>query len=368
MATSVRVLAYTPEGPVESVARGYDEVDLIRRAVALQAEREAWTGRAYAKDLVWSELSGDARLVLSDDAPTRVEGGGVGVRVTTTPSPPDVPPGLWGGDGWLADLEPTRSDDPAAADRGGVARSGSSVVGAVRITFDDGRWTLAEVAGTVTRFRPGTGAPEPAYPVSSVKPGDRLLFFDGDSRKDLLAKVIEVAVEVPALAVAAGWVAHWRRTLGVAYRVFGSYPAFADALLAEGCTVQDQTVRLWVIGVTIGPEDDDDVRRVGVVMDDPVLRDRHDEVCRAIHSLRGAHVRLSQRLSDLARKVGSAAEAGLMDADEVVDERSGLTVADFRESVDILTVSAVESAGDVPYVLIGTVNGPESEEEDEEDD
>lgn len=365
IATSIRVLAYTPEGPVESVARGYDEVELIRRVVGLQAEREAWTGRAFAKDLVWSQLSGEARLVVSDDSPTRVDGS-VGVRVTTAPSPPDVPPGLWDGKGWLADLEPARAEGPVSAVGGAVARSGSSVVGAVRITFDDGRWTLAETAGTVTRFRPGTGAPEP-YAVSSVKPGDRLLFFDGDSRKDLLAKVIEVADEVPALAVAAGWVAHWRRTLGAAYRAFGSYPAFAGALRTEGCTVQDQTVRLWVIGVTIGPEDDEDVRRVGVVMDDAVLRDMHSEVCRAIHSLRGAHVRLSQRLSDLAKKVGSAAEAGLVDADEVVDERSGLTVADFRESVDILTVSAVEAAGDVPYVLIGTVNVPESEEEEQDE-
>ncbi len=129
--------------------------------------------------------------------------------------------------------------------------------------------------------------------------------------------------------------------------------------------MQDQTIRLWVIGVTIGPDDDEDVRRVGIVMDDAVLRDRYDEVCRGSRSLRGAHVRLGQRLSELAMRVGSSAEAGLLESDEVVDERGGLTVADFRESVDILTVAVVKPAGEVPYVLIGSVNAPEREDDDE---
>jgi hypothetical protein len=237
------------------------------------------------------------------------------------------------------------------------------MVRATKVTFDDGRWTLMEEGGTVTRFRPATGKCEPAYPVSSVKTGDQLLFFDGDSRKDLLAKVIEVAVEVPALAVAAGWVAHWRRVLGAAHRRFGSYAAFTYALRDQGCIVQDQTVRLWVIGTTIGPDDDVDVRRVGIVMDDDVLRNNHSEVCRAIRSLRGAHVSLGQRLSEMAMRVGSAAAAGLLDADEVVDERSGLTVADFHESVDILVVHSTEDVGEVPYLLIGNLNKDSDEQE-----
>lgn len=366
IATSILVLAYTPEGPVESVARGYDEVELVRRAVSLQTAREKWLARAYAKDRTWSELSGTPRLVVSDDRQRPPDGDFEDVAITT-PAPPDVPPGLWGGDGWLADLEPGGSEDVVGPDRAGLDGSGTSVVTAVKITFDDGRWTLIEEAGTVTRFRPGTGKPEPAFPVSSLKVGDHLLIFDGDSRKDLLAKVIEVAVAVPALAVAAGWVAHWRRVLGAAYRRFGSYVLFADALRDEGCTVQDQTVRLWVIGVTIGPDDDEDVHRVGLVMDDPVLRDNHPEVCRAIRSLRGAHVRLGQRLSDLAMRVGSAAAAGLLDADEVVDERSGLTVADFQESIDILTVHSIEVAGEVPYILIGNMNEQAETEENTHD-
>ena len=44
------MLAYTPEGAIDSVARGFDEVDLVRKVIADQEAREAWFGRAAAKD------------------------------------------------------------------------------------------------------------------------------------------------------------------------------------------------------------------------------------------------------------------------------------------------------------------------------
>jgi hypothetical protein len=192
--------------------------------------------------------------------------------------------------------------------------------------------------------------------VARLQPGDQVLFLDRDSRKDLLGKVLEVAVEVPALAVAAGWVSHWRRVLQKAYERVRTYSALTAALHDQGCTVQTQTVRLWVVGATIGPDDPEDVRRVGMVTDDAVLLGQHARVCQAMRSLRGAHQSLGRRLSDLARHVGSAAAAGHLDADELVDVRSGLTAADFQESVDILTVQALEPAGDVPYLVIGRLH------------
>jgi hypothetical protein len=361
IAKVVRVLAYAPEGPVESVAKGFNEVDIVRRVIADQTARESWFGRPAAKDLVWSELTGDARLVSDgdDEAPPTSDMTGVTVMVT---APVEVPPGLWDGQGWLAPLEPSGTGTIAGSDGGGVGGATNAVVSAVTVTFEDGRWALMDMAGTVTRFRPGSGRADAAFAVSGLKPGDQVLFFDGDSRKDLLAKVLEVAVEVPALAVAAGWVAHWRRVLVGGYRRFGSYRSFAAALREHGCAVQTQTVRLWVVGVTIGPEDEEDVHRVGLVTEDGALLGGHREVCRAMRSLRGAHSRLGKRLSEVARQVGSAAAAGRLASDEVVDERSGLTAADFQDSLDILTVRRMEPAGDVPYIVVGRLNDTKEEE------
>jgi hypothetical protein len=192
------------------------------------------------------------------------------------------------------------------------------------------------------------------------------LFLDGDSRKDLLAKVLEVAVEVPALAVAAGWVSHWRRVLAASYRSFGTYEKFAARLRELGCSVQTQTIRLWVIGVTIGPEDPQDVSRVGHAAGDQALLSQHSEVVRAMRSLRGAHVKLGRRLAELAVNIGAAASAGHVGRDEVIDERSGLTVADFQDSLDLVVVRSIDPVGEVPLVVTGRLQGATEDSSDEQ--
>jgi len=354
IATELKILAYTPEGSVESVARGYDEANIVGRVIGLQRAHEEWLARPAARDRSWSSLTGESRR-LDDDSerPPVVSADPINMR--TSPTSPDVPPGLWDGDGWFAELGHSRPDDERAA-RAISEKPVASVVSAIRVVFEGGRWALLDTAGTVTRISLASSTAQPATPVLTLAPGDRVVFFDGDGRKDLLGKVIEVAGEIPALAVSAAWAGYWRRSLAEAYRRFGTYAALSDALAFEGCTVQAQTVRLWVVGVTIGPEDDEDVRRLGVVMGDNTLREKYHEVCRAFRTLRGAHIRLSRRLTDIAVHVGAGIAGGLVDEDEVVDQRTGLTVADFRESLDVLTVDQVHSVGDVPYVLVGQLH------------
>ena len=362
IARSLRVLAYAPEGEMESVAQGFNEVELVSRAVADQSARETWFARPAAKDRVWSELSGDSRLINDNSGalPPRNEAGAVSVILN---SPAEVPPGLWDGDGWSTPLEP---GGVAAVERDGgrAGRLPNAVVLAVKVTFERGRWALMDLAATVTRYRSASGAAEAGFPVVQLVPGDKVLFLDDDSQKDLLDKILEVAGEVPELAVAATWVGHWRRVLAAGYRQFGTYDLFATALRSEGCSLQTQSIRLWVIGDTLRPDDRQDVRRVGAVMHDDVLMHHDRDVYLAMTSLRGAHIRLRHRLSDMATRIGSAAVAGTIAEDEVVDERSGLTAADFRDSVDILTVQSIEPAGEVPYLVVGRLNDADEEEVD----
>lgn len=77
-------------------------------------------------------------------------------------------------------------------------------------------------------------------------------------------------------------------------------------------------MRLWVIGDTIEPSDPLDVRRVGEALDDAPLRDRHTTVYHGIDAFRGAHAQLMQRVGALALRVGTAASAGAMRADEII--------------------------------------------------
>ena len=124
----------------------------------------------------------------------------------------------------------------------------------------------------------------------------------------------------------------------------------------RGCLRETQTIRLWVVGVTIGPSDPQDVRRLGEVINDVALRDHHVAVYRGLEAFRDSHKNLMQRVGTLALHVGPAATAGALRADEVIDARSGLTAADFRDSVEILKLQSIEPVGRVPSTSLGRLH------------
>jgi hypothetical protein len=350
IASDVRVLSYAPERQLV-VSEPFVESEYVQRTIAYQRKYAAWLARPALKARCWKALSAEDLGVADDDAvvptvdPSQV-------AFVPLPAPPDVPPGLW-------DIGVPSLERPEAARDRQVSWHASDRVGPVegiRVTFDDGRWVILDRDGTVTRFSSVLQRAEAGSEVASLAAGDDVVFLDGDARKDVLGKVLEVAKEIPHLATAATWVEYWRDALRRAKQRFGTYTAFAGALHAQGCRRETQTVRLWVIGDTIGPMDSLDVRRVGEALDDAPLRDHHTMVYQGIDAFRKAHAQLMQRVGTLALQVGPAASAGAMRADEVIDDRSGLTAADFQGCVEILRVSSIVPAGLVPGAVLGRLH------------
>jgi hypothetical protein len=355
LAPLVNVLAYRAAAPMAFGTADFDESAKVTSAVGYARAHRDWLAHPAQQADCVSRLCGD-QVDVVDDRPPWPGADGSAVS-TVVPTPPEVPPGLWEGGSWWTRFE-ADSDAAGAAPAADVGE----LVEARLLRFEGGRQAVVASSALLTRFLAVSGRAEPGYAASSVRVGDQLVFLDKEAGKDLLAKVIEVADQVPELAVAGAWTGHWRRTLRQAYLRAGTYDALAAALARHGCTVQGQTVRLWVVGATIGPDDCANVRRLGEVAEDPVLTAHYTDVCSAIEALRGAHVKLGQRLGQWARTVGSAAVAGRIGADEVIDARSGLTAADFAGSIDILRVTAVvDDIGPVPSGMTGRLT--ESQEE-----
>lgn len=350
IASEVRVLAYAPERRLV-VAEPFIEAEYVRRTIAYQREYAAWLARPALKARCWKVLSAEDLGVLGDEvAPPTVDSSKV--ASVSLPEPPDVPPGLW--EVGIPSLEephagrdrPVTSSEPDRA----------VLVEGLRVIFEDGRWAILDQAGTVTRYSSVLQQAQPGTEVARLSIRDEIVFLDGDARKDVLGKVLDVAKEIPHLAPAAAWVEYWRDALRRGRRRFRTYSAFADALHATGTRVQTQTVRLWVVAEIIGPSDPLDVRRVGEVLDDAPLRDHHTTVYQGIDAFRGAHAQLMHRVGTLALQVGPAASAGAIRVDEVIDERSGLTAADFQGCVEILRVRSIEPSGLVPLAAVGRLH------------
>lgn len=362
LASEILVLAYEADGKLDSVPGGFTECRQVQKAVAYQHEYASWLARDAAKASCWADLSGE-KSGLRDDRPRPPHIDSASVAVAALPAPPDTPPGLWDGPfGTFAGLEDrVGRDAPPQLTPDGGADDEALEVDALRIGFTDLRWMLIGRDGTVTKLGKGETA-EAGHSATRIEPGDHLVFLDGEARKDLLAKVLEVAGELPEFAVPAAWIDYWRNTLRRAHSRFGTYEALAAALRRCGCIRQTQTVRLWVVGQTIGPEDPEDIRRLGECVGDDALVTNYTTINSALESLRYAHQVLGHRLGALARRVGSASAAGLVGDDEIIDERTGLTASDFRDSVEILTVRTVARAGRVPYAVTGRLRSSEDTE------
>lgn len=350
IASEVRVLAYSAERQLV-VSEPFIEVDHVQSTVAYQRKYAAWLARPAMKARCWKALSKEDLGIADDDASApKIDASQV--AIISLPEPPDVPPGLW--DVGVPSLERPEAERDGQA----IWRPGDKTgpVEGLQIVFDDGRWVILDCEGTVTRFSSALQRAEAGIEIARLAVGDEVVFLDGDARKDILGKVLEVAKQIPHLATAATWVEYWRDALRRAKHRFGSYTSFADALHSRGCRRESQTVRLWVIGATIGPLDPLDVRRVGEAIEDAPLRDHHTIVYQGIDAFRKAHAQLMQRVGALALHVGPAASAGLLRADEVIDDRSGLTAADFQGCIEILRVRSIVPAGPVQAGAIGRLH------------
>lgn len=349
IASEVRVLAYTPEGKLV-VSEPFIEADYVRRTIAYQRKYAAWLARPALKARCWKALSAED-LGISDDDALAPTVDSSQVASVAPPEPPDVPPGLW--DIGIPSIEQPEAEPNRQVSLDTLDRA---PVEGLRLIFEDRRWVIFDRDGTVTRFSSVLQRADAGTEVARLTVGDQVVFLDGDARKDILGKVLEVAKEIPHLATAATWVEYWRDALRRGRQRFGTYSSFADALHARGCRRETQTVRLWVIGAVIGPLDPLDVRRVGEALDDAPLRDHHATVYGGIDAFRKAHAQLMQRVGALALQVGPAASAGAMRADEVIDERSGLTAADFQGCVEILRVCSIVPVGLVPVAILGRLH------------
>jgi hypothetical protein len=337
---AIRVLAYTGRGT-------FDEAALVATSARAQAAAAAALSSSDRRARSWALLSGAPVPAPVGTDPAWPDP----IAAADVPPPPEAPPGLWDRGRWTVDLEPSASTyagRDSAVDR---------VVPGLRVRFDDGSWSVLAADDVVARWQPVSARLDQVV-ASSLQIGDRLVFLDADAHKTLLGKVLEVSDGVPELAAAGAWLDVWRQALLRGYRAAGGYSQFARqinlARTADGCRPLDPvTIRFWVTGHTIGPDDAVDVRRVGQVVGDAVLLGAHDQVHRAMRTLRSAHVQLRQRLADLALRLGPAATAGALPADELLDERSGLTAADVETAVSLAIIADINAIGDVPAVVTG---------------
>lgn len=214
---------------------------------------------------------------------------------------------------------------------------GDSEVMARVVRLGDGSVLLAEPGSMVTILLRGVRELDERA-VESLRPGDVIVVVDGLQRRQVFDLLLDRLQRDPRARPLWVDVHYWQSTLRRRTREKGHGPEeVLREIQARGSRIRTATaVRMWLNGTVMGPDDPEDLRRVGEAYGDPVLMVAWREIGRSLERVRIMNRVLGRWLSRVI------VEAGTGQGDEVLDPELGLFADDFRDAVKTYRVAAVE--------------------------
>jgi hypothetical protein len=212
----------------------------------------------------------------------------------------------------------------------------------------EGGWNVTFAADEKIQVIEGT---EDAHAVEryvqSIRLQDRLLFIVGHRRQNLYDLIIERVHSHPAIELHLSMIRRWHQELSIAYDTWKrDYTRGLDDLLMElrirGSNITTtQSLRLWLTGEVICPEDSNDLQRVADILDISFVSDNYRHIGKAAQRLRNIHRALARRLNRwLQQDAAGSLREGKPDT-SILDKELGLTFNDFRDSLLILRVEVI---------------------------
>jgi hypothetical protein len=183
--------------------------------------------------------------------------------------------------------------------------------------------------------------------VRSLRPGDRVLLIHGQQRQSLYDLILSRIHRHPSIELHLALIHRWRDDFVSAYQSWRRYQERnLDVLLFEmakrGSTLTSSfTLRQWLWGKILGPDDAEDLRRLAEVLDMGFVKQYYRRIDEAAQRIRGLHRSLALRLNGWLKQQVSGIQ-GASD-NEVIDDTLGLTFGDFRSSLLVLTVRATKN-------------------------
>jgi hypothetical protein len=185
--------------------------------------------------------------------------------------------------------------------------------------------------------------------------GNEVIAIHGQQRQSLYELLISRLHRNPAIELHLALLDRWQDEVEAGYAAWAGRGRTLDDLLhamrAKGSTITSISgVRLWVTGGTLAPQDADDVRRLGEVLERGFVVVNFARIAQAATRLRGLHRGLAQRMDNWLEDEATREDAG---DDAIIDADAGIRFSDFRGSLLHLTVTAVriQSGIFLPYRL-----------------
>ena len=239
-------------------------------------------------------------------------------------------------------------DDTGTSFEHSATEADPATVTPVVLEPDGSRWLIRHDAQVET-----LKAGKVVYlPIDSVKPGMTVVVPQGDGREELFARLVTATHKSQDLQAFDVLFVRWRDACRTAYRGAGSWDALGRRMRAEGCLVTSQSPRTWTTGAVIGPEDPEDIRRIGKLAGDPLVEKQYRRIDAAIRQVRSLHMRLGSLLS---ASMADAISGGGVNLEKLKQLLGGIDPSELLDEFELRVVRSVGEPEEVAGHLVRQV-------------
>ncbi|MDO8873592.1 MAG: DrmE family protein [Methanoregula sp.] len=243
---------------------------------------------------------------------------------------------------WAVDFEYINEAESRSADAR-MRKDHSNPTKAVMVTLQGGRHILLHEEKSIQVYDESTEKVKD-HLAKNLKKGELLILIENSTRKSLAESVISKVESHPSMMKVVVYQKVWSFYLKQALEESGdNFLDIIDKLHTKGAKEPNTALSIyqWVTGRILGPNDLENIRRIGEIYDKPFLVNNYKEIAGAIRRLRTIHSSLARRLNRLIPLAGVEADKGKIE-NAAIDEELDLYLEDFVNIVSIERIELVE--------------------------
>ena len=241
-------------------------------------------------------------------------------------------------------------DTPAVAVSERTAAQGDPMTVVPIVLEPNGhRWLIPENAHVETLV-----ASKVVYlPVDLVKRRMTVVVPRGGGRQELFSRLVTATHQSQELQTFEVLFARWRQACWSAHAAAGhSWTKLEGRMRELGSQVTGQSPRTWALGRVLGPEDPENIRRIGTIAGDPLVEGQYKRIDAMVRQVRSLHMRLGALLSNA---MSEALSGGGSNLEQLRALLGGMDPSELLDEFELRSVRSVGAPEQVPGHLVRRV-------------
>lgn len=178
--------------------------------------------------------------------------------------------------------------------------------------------------------------------IKALRLGDKILYIHGQKRQSLYELVLSRVHNHPSIEIHLVLIQQWQSEIKLsAINWFKNGKSIEDLYIQmrkSGSLLESsQALKYWIEGNTLRPRDAKDLKRIADILSMQFTKQHYARIHSAGDRIAGLHISLSQRLNSWLGQVAYYNYGG----NEIIDETTGLTMNDIKDSLIVLTVNKI---------------------------